>query len=66
MPGQLYIQLDMSECNRMLPLIEEALDSGLLTLEEAVDAIAAQARILRTDGTKGRTLGELLELKHAR
>lgn len=56
----------MSECNRMLPLIEEAMDSGLLTLEEAVDAIAAQARILHTDGTKGRTLGELLELKNAR
>lgn len=65
MPGQLYIQLDMSECNRMLPLIEEAMDSGLLTLEEAVGAVAEQARILHTDGTQGRTLGELLELKRA-
>lgn len=66
MPGQLYIQLDMFECNQMLPLVEEALDSGLLTLEEAVEAVAEQARILHIDGTKGKTLGELLELKHAR
>lgn len=49
----------------MIPLIEEAMDLGLLTLEEAVEAVAEQARILHTDGIKGRTLGELLELKNA-
>lgn len=59
MPRELYIHLDMAECHKMLPLIEEAVESGLMTLEEAVEAVALQARILHSDGTKGKTLGDL-------
>ncbi len=57
---ELTINLDLSECQKMIPLIEGAMESGLLTAEEACEAVAEQARIIMEDGNPGKTLGEML------